>query len=76
MEKLKSCQIWIHWMAAFMYTLMLGQTGVFRWEEHNDMYIYIIYDEGVLGSDMGVFLIGGHWPKILPQNLTKLKGCS
>ncbi len=25
-------------------------------------------DEGVVGSGMGLFLIGGHWPKILPQN--------
>jgi hypothetical protein len=25
-------------------------------------------DEGVIGSGMGIFLIGGHWPKILPQN--------
>ncbi len=27
-------------------------------------YIY----EGVVGSGMGLFLIGGHWPKILRQN--------
>jgi hypothetical protein len=43
----------------------------FRWgpllsAPPNDMYIYI--DEGVLGSGMGLFLIGGHWSKILPQN--------
>jgi hypothetical protein len=25
-------------------------------------------DGGVIGSIMGLFLIGGHWPKILPQN--------
>jgi hypothetical protein len=25
-------------------------------------------DEGVVGSGMGLFLIVGHWPKILPQN--------
>ncbi len=25
-------------------------------------------DEGLVGSGMGLFLIGGHWPKILPQN--------
>jgi hypothetical protein len=25
-------------------------------------------DEGVDGSDMGLFLIEGHWLKILPQN--------
>jgi hypothetical protein len=24
-------------------------------------------DEGVVGSGMGIFLMGGHWPKILPQ---------
>jgi hypothetical protein len=24
-------------------------------------------DEGVVGSGMGLFLIVGHWPKILPQ---------
>ncbi len=24
-------------------------------------------DEGVVRSDVGLFLIGGHWPKILPQ---------
>jgi hypothetical protein len=32
---------------------------------------YVLYkyiDEGVEGSGMGLFLIGGHWPKILPQN--------
>jgi hypothetical protein len=26
-------------------------------------------DEGVVGSVMGLFMIVGHWPKILPQNL-------
>jgi hypothetical protein len=25
-------------------------------------------DDGVVGSGMGFFLVGGHWPKILPQN--------
>ncbi len=25
-------------------------------------------DEGVIGSGMGLFLIVGHWLKILPQN--------
>jgi hypothetical protein len=25
-------------------------------------------DEGVVGSSMGLFLIGGYWPKILLQN--------
>jgi hypothetical protein len=25
-------------------------------------------DERVVGSGMGRFLVGGHWPKILPQN--------
>ncbi len=30
-------------------------------------YLYRL-DEGVVGSRMGLFLIGGHWPKILPQN--------
>jgi hypothetical protein len=30
------------------------------------MYKYI--DEEVLESGMGLFLIVGHWPKILPQN--------
>jgi hypothetical protein len=28
-----------------------------------------IDEGGVVGSGMGLFLIGGHWPKILPQNL-------
>jgi hypothetical protein len=32
--------------------------------------MYSIYrlDEGVVGGGMGLFLIVGHWPKILPQN--------
>ncbi len=25
-------------------------------------------DEGVVGSGMGLLLIGGHWRKVLPQN--------
>jgi hypothetical protein len=30
--------------------------------------ICIYIAEGVVGSDMGLFLIGGYWQKILPQN--------
>ena len=32
--------------------------------------IYQIYklDEGMEGSGMGLFLIVGHWTKLLPQN--------
>jgi hypothetical protein len=38
--------------------------------------VYSIYmDEGVLGSGMGLFLIGGHWPKILLQNSKDAAKC-
>jgi hypothetical protein len=43
--------------------------------KHNPVspMIYRYIDEGVVGSGMGLFLIGGHWLKILPQ---KSKGAS
>jgi hypothetical protein len=40
------------------------------------LYVYLQYiDEGVLGSGMRLFLIGGHWPKILPQNSKDVAKC-
>jgi hypothetical protein len=37
------------------------------WEVGTAAMIFRYIDEGVVGSDMGLFLIVGYWQNILPQ---------
>jgi len=71
-QKMKESKIWrTGWVQTYycfcLCTLKKSWSADFL---STSVYVTDIYrlDEGVDGSDMGLFLIGGHWLKILPQN--------